>query len=212
MSPDSTTPSPDRIDPNRSIEPKVPTRTQPGTEFESYMQSAKGAPEIAPTTGPTPMQAASAANMQNAAPTFDTLMTQSKTMQDTLGNLKNQMDTPNLKLKRSQAHLMRNKLGNANEYMQAAAGKLGAEVPPKKTPGGAGAMERLMAYINDGQEKMVSIQQKLDELMGSGQEITPANMMMIQIKMSQAQQELEYSSGVLSKAVDALKQLFNIQL
>lgn len=211
MSPDST-PSPDRIDAGRQVEPKTPTRSEPGSEFRSFMeQSGASAPGVSQTGPTSPLQMA-AANMPNASPTFDTLMTQSRNVQDSLGNLKNQLKTPNLTLKRSQAHLLKNKLGDANDYMRGAANKLGIDTPPMKTPKQPGATEKLMAYINDGQEKMVSIQQKLDDMMSSGTELKPADMMLVQIKMGQAQQELEYSSTVLSKVVDALKQLFNIQL
>lgn len=209
--PADTTPSPDRIDPNRAVEPKVPTRSQPGTEFQSFMQGAASQPSsMAPAGAASPLQPAG--NLSNAQPTFDSLMAQSKTMQDSLGNLQSQLKTPNLTLKRSQERLLRNKLGDANDYIRGAAGKIGASTTPMKPPAHAGATEKLMAYINDGQEKMVSIQQKLDEIMSSGQELKPADMMLVQIKMGQAQQELEYSSSILGKVVDAVKQLFNIQL
>jgi hypothetical protein len=69
-----------------------------------------------------------------------------------------------------------------------------------------------MAYIDDGQGKMGAVQKKLDEMLSSKEQMRPADMMLMQIKMAQAQQEIEYSSVMLSKTVDALKQLFNIQL
>ncbi len=211
MSPDST-PSPDRIDAGRPVEPKTPARSEPGSEFRSFMEQSGTQPGGVSSASPaSPLQMGSM-NMPNVAPSFDSLMTQSKNMQDSLGDLKNQLKTPNLTLKRSQAHLLRNKLGDANDYIRGAAGKLGVDTPPMKAPKHPGATEKLMAYINDGQEKMVSIQQKLDDMMSSGTELKPADMMLVQIKMGQAQQELEYSSTVLSKVVDALKQLFNIQL
>ncbi|MCC6128180.1 MAG: hypothetical protein IT584_03155, partial [Chlamydiae bacterium] len=204
MSPDST-PSPDRIDAGKPIEPKTPTRSEPGTEFRTFMeQPGTGAPNVSQTGPASPMQMAST-NMPGVAPSFDTLTVQSKNMQDSLGNLKNQLKTPNLTLKRSQAHLLRNKLGDANDYIRGAANKLGVDTPPMKGPKHPGVTEKLMAYINDGQEKMVSIQQKLDDMMSSGTELKPADMMLVQIKMGQAQQELEYSSTVLGKVVDALK-------
>lgn len=210
--PADTTPSPDRIDAGRAIEPKMPTRSQPGTEFQSFMQGSGAQTPVASGAGaPSPIQAA-AGNMPSNAPTFDSLTVQSKNMQDSLGNLKNQLNTPNLALKRSQERLLRNKLGDANDYIRGAATKLGVPTPAMKTPAHAGTTEKLMAYINDGQDKMVSIQQKLDEMMSSGQELKPADMMLVQIKMGQAQQELEYSSTMLGKMVDAIKQLFNIQL
>ncbi|HAB99341.1 MAG TPA: hypothetical protein DCE71_05920 [Parachlamydiales bacterium] len=212
MSRPDATPSPDRIDPNKSIEPQTSIRSQTGSDFQTFMQGGGAKPTAASTTGaPSPLELTKP-SQQLAAPTFNTLLAQSANMQDSLGTLQDQLSTPNLKLKRSQAHLLRNKLGDANNYIRGAAGKLGIDTPPIKMPSHPGVTERLMAYINDGQEKMVGVQQKLDELMGRKEQLSPGDMMMVQVKMGQAQQEIEYSSTVLSKVIDALKQLFNIQL
>ncbi len=213
MSRPDTTPSPDRIDPNKPIEPKTAIGSNTGSDFQTFMQGSGTNPVAASAAGgaPTPIELARPPQ-QPGAPTLNTLLAQSANMQDSLGTLQDQLGTPNLKLKRSQAHLLRNKLSDANNYIRGAAGKLGLETPPLKTPSHPGVTERLMAYINDGQEKMVGVQQKLDELMGRKEQLSPGDMMMVQIKMGQAQQEIEYSSTVLSKVIDALKQVFNIQL
>lgn len=212
MSRPDATPSPDRIDPSKSIEPRTSIRSQSGSDFQSFMEGSGANPTAASTAGsPSPLELAKP-SQPSAAPTFNTLMAQSTNMQDSLGTLQDQLNTPNLKLKRSQAHLLRNKLGDANNYIRGAAGKLGIDTPPINMPSRPGVTERLMAYINDGQEKMVQVQQKLDELMGRKEQLSPGDMMMVQVKMGQAQQEIEYSSSVLSKVIDALKQLFNIQL
>ncbi|MDP1608564.1 MAG: hypothetical protein Q8L98_04530 [Chlamydiales bacterium] len=209
------TPSPDRIDPSKSIEPKTSVRSQPGTEFQSFMQSSNNASPMAPAPNQAPSPAEIMRPMQqNTNPTFNTLLTQATNLQDSLGGIQDQLGTPKLKLNRSQTRLLKNKFSNANEYIEKAAGKLGAETPPERSSSkkGTGVMGRLMAYIDNGQDKLLGVQKKLDELMNSGKEISPAQMMLVQIKMGQAQQEIEYSSVMLSKVVDALKQLFNIQL
>ena len=45
-----------------------------------------------------------------------------------------------------------------------------------------------------------------------GGSLSPAALLTIQVKLAKAQQELEYSSVLLSKAVDDIKTMFNIQL
>lgn len=216
MNPD-TTPSPDRspdrITPGKALEPDTTIRQQPGTEFQSFMQGTPAkAPGATPTMAPTPMEMSRASSLQAAGPTVNSLIEQSRNAQDALGTVHDQLNTPNLKLKRSQAHLLRNKLGDANTYVRAAAGKLGIDTPPMKMPANSGALERFMAYVNDGQDKMASIQGKLTELAGTNGEIRPGDMMLVQIKMAQAQQEIEYSSTLLSKVIDSIKQILNIQL
>lgn len=206
------TPSPDRIDPNKPIEPQTSARSNPTTDFQSFMQGSQSA-QTAASGGAnvSPMDLAKP-SQQTAAPTFQSLLAQSNTIQDSLGTVQDQLNTPNLKLKRSQAHLLKNKLNDANGYIRGAAAKLGVDTPPMKTPSHASVTERFMAYINDGQEKMNSIQEKLDEMMGKGEDLNPGQMMLVQVKMGQAQQEIEYSSTMLSKVIDGIKQIFNIQL
>jgi len=211
MNPDAT-PTPDRINPNKPIEPQTSIRSQPGSDFQSFMQGTGSNPTAASGGQmPSPIDLAKP-SQQTAAPTFNSLLAQSANIQDSLGSVQDQLNTPNLKLKRSQAHLLRNKLTDANGYIRGAATKLGLDTPTMKAAAHPGATERLMAYINDGQEKMLAIQQKLDDMMGKGEQLNPGEMMLVQIKMGQAQQEIEYSSTMLSKVVDGIKQIFNIQL
>ena len=214
MNPDPIIPdrSPDRITPGKALEPEIPIRGQPGSEFQSFMQGApaKTAGSV-PTGGPSPMEMAKP-QFQTTGPTVNTLLAQSRNAQDALGTVGDQLKEPNLKLKRSQAHLLRNKLGDANTYTRAAAAKLGIDTPPIKMPAHAGALERFMSYVNDEQDKMSSIQQKLQDMSASGQDLRPGDMLLVQIKMGQAQQEIEYSSTLLSKVIDSIKQVMNIQL
>jgi hypothetical protein len=210
MTPDAT-PSPDRIVPGKPLESQTPVRSQPGSEFQSYMQGTPPKNEgNAPIQTPTPIELANP-SMQTGAPTHDTLLNQARTVQDSLGTVQEQLNTPNLKLKRSQAHLLRNKLGDANNFIQAAASKMGLEPPPMKSPHG-GAMERFMSYVNHGQNTINEVQRHLQSIASSGQPMSAGDMMLAQVKLSQAQQEIEYSSTILGKLVDAMKQLFNIQL
>ncbi len=161
---------------------------------------------------PTPMEMSRTSTYQAAGPTVNTLVEQARNAQDSLGTVQDQLATPNLKLKRSQAHLLRNKLGDANTYIRAAAGKLGIDTPPMKMATPGGPLERFMAYVNDGQDKMDSIQQKLKELAATNGELRAGDMLLVQVKMAQAQQEIEYSSTLLSKVIDSIKQILNIQL
>ncbi len=89
---------------------------------------------------------------------------------------------------------------------------MGAEVPdPTKVPDTANPVERFLGYVSDGQNQLLAAKAQLQELGQTGT-ANPADLMLVQIKLSQAQQELEYSSILLSKVVDIFKQMLNIQL
>ena len=158
------------------------------------------------------MDIAQGANVPPTNPSFNTLLAQAKTSQDSLGTVQQQLNTQNLKLRRSQTHLLKNKLTDAQGYLRQAGAKLGVETPQMKVPAGASTIERFMAYVNDGQEQLVQVQKKLKEMAAHGQQINAADMLAVTVKMNLAQQEIEYSSTLLSKVIDSIKQIMNIQL
>lgn len=71
-----------------------------------------------------------------AGPSFDTLIAQVGTSQDSLANIRNQLNTKNLQFKRSQQHLLRNKLSDASAHLRAANTRLGVETPPMPSQAG----------------------------------------------------------------------------
>lgn len=210
FSPDS---SPARITPGKSIEP-AGTTPQPVKDFKPYMQqgagnqSGMGTPA---TQGPSPANVAQGPSI-SGAPSMDAIQNQAKSMQDNLGTIGQQLNTPNLKLKRSQAHLLKNKLSDAQGYIRQAGSKMGIESPAMEIPSGTGPVGRFMAYINDGQNQLVQVQQKLKTMAAKGQQLNAAEMLSVTVKMNLAQQEIEYSTTLLAKVIDSVKQIMNIQL
>jgi len=222
MAPDTTPPdkSPDRIFPGKPLEPADrPFRTPPSTDFESYMKGTAGAPTQSQTPGaptpsgtPTPMEAAKGPVIPSTAPTFDSLALQAKNAQDGLGIIGQKLTTPNLKLKRAQSHLLRNKLQDANTYIRSAGAKLGVDAPPMKPPAGGSPVDRFIAYVNDGQEQLLAVNQKLKDMAAHGDELRPGDFLLVQVKMNLAQQEIEYSSTMLGKVIDSFNKVMSIQL
>ncbi len=209
---------PDKIpasNPSESVKPiqgddpgKTPDRT-----FESYMNEP--AKESAPTEGKgvSPFELAAQKPTQTQAPTMESIHGQMNATSGVLGDIQNQLSTKNLKLKQSQKYLLRNKLSEANAHIRTAAAKAGVDVgaPPSMTAR-QNPIKKYLAYISDGQKQLVGAQNKLKELSASGHQLKPGQMLLIQVKMNKAQQSLEYSSILLSKAVDDIKMLFNIQI
>lgn len=129
-----------------------------------------------------------------------------------LGDMNNDLNTKNLKLKQSQRTVLRSKLGNATNYLQAANAKMGAEIPTPSTSTGGGILGKFLDYVADGQSNLSAAQQQLMSLKSKGQSLQPADFLAIQLKLAHAQQEIEYASIMLSKAVDDMKTMMNIQL
>jgi hypothetical protein len=183
--------------------------------FDTYMnEPSKGVQETGnQAKGISPFELASQKPMQTQAPTMESIDSQMKSTSGILGDVQSQLNTKNLKLKQSQKYLLRNKLSEANAHIRTAASKVGVDVgePPSMTTR-QNPIKKYLAYVTDGQKQLQDAQNKLKELSTSGHHLSAGQMLLIQVKMNKAQQSLEYSSILLSKAVDDIKMLFNIQI
>ncbi len=201
--------SPGPVDPSKSLE-RAGDSPQSGKGFESHMQ--EGAQEGLKPQGPTPMNLAQGPAQTGAPPNMDSILNQAKVTQDGLGTIGEQLQSPNMKLKRSQARLLKNKLTDAQEHIRGASAKLGIDSPPFKPPAGGSVIGRFVAYVNDGQDQLIQVQEQLKQMSAKGQQLNAAEMLSVSVKMNLAQQEIEFSSTLLGKVMDSIKQVMNIQL
>ena len=205
---------PDRLDPIKKIGEDKQTggpvpQPSPGS-FESAMEKAAQQP----TPGakePSPLDLAKTQPLTQG-PSFDSVLSQTKSVHGLLGDINTQLQTKNLKLKQSDRASLRSKLTSANSYLKAANVKLGAEVVEEPTSEGGGILGKFLGYVSQGQANVAAAQKQLMELKGKGDALKPADFLAIQIKLAHAQQEIEYASMMLANAISGLKTLFNIQL
>lgn len=213
--------SPDRITggqtPERIGQPNIPTKAP--ADFDSYMQGTgqsktpmPGTPGAPGTAGVTPAAIPQGPAVSTTGISYSTLLAQAGGVQDSLGTVSDQLNDKNLKLKRSQSHLVRQKLGDANGYIRAAGSKLGANMPEDKIPAGMTGIGRFIAMVNNGQDQLVAVQQQLQALSAKGEQINPGEMMAVQVKMNLAQQEIEYTSTLLGKVIQSITTVLNTQL
>jgi len=147
------------------------------------------------------------------APTMDTLLTQVKSVQSTMGDINSQLNTPNLKLKASTKYLVKGKLADANDNLRTFNAKINANIPEEPDiTSFKGPLGRFFAYLTDGQNQMEAAKQQLQNLKDKGTSISPGDFLLVQIKMNKAQQLLEFTSVLLSNAVSDIKQMMQIQL
>lgn len=185
----------------------------PSTPFESYMQKAGEKTPEQKTPGVSPFDLAHGKPPLAAGPTFDSLLGQVKSTQSLLGDVNTSLQTKDLKLKQSQRYLLRNKLSDANAHLRAANVKLGVDPPPPRPPTeGGGIIGKFLDFVADGQSNLQLATQQINNLKAKGDQMKPADFLAVQLKMSHAQQEVEYASIMLSNAVNDIRTLFNIQL
>lgn len=200
-----------RLDPIRRVGEDPKQTATPGKGFEAYMEKA-GEQTQGPSKIASPFDLAQLQAPLSSGPTFDSLLSQVRSSQVMLGDMSSDLNTKNLKLKQSQRYLLRSKLKNANGYLSAANTKLGAEVPAMPPMTGKGIIGKFLDYVAEGQLNLAAAQNQLMNLKGKGDALKPADFLAIQLKLAHAQQEIEYASIMLSKTVDDLKTLMNVQL
>jgi hypothetical protein len=202
---------PSGVPKDKSIESDK-TITPDKSAFQSELEKAPTAPQAQAGKEISPMELQSKAGI-STTPSFQTLLSQAANARDTLGDVEKNLKTPNLQLKRSQSQLLNTKLSNANDHLKAANEKLGAKVPADtQVPPDANPLTKYLGMVTDGQNKLAEAQAQLQSMNKKGTELRPGDMLLVQVKLAQAQQEIEYSSVLLSQVVGSLKQILNIQL
>jgi hypothetical protein len=145
-------------------------------------------------------------------PSFQTLLAQAKVAQDGLGTVESQLKKDKLTLTRSQNHLIKNKLKNANEHIASAASKMGLEPKAMAHGSGESTVAKFLGYVNHGQDTMLEVQQMIESMGKRGGAMSAGDMLSIQVKIGLAQQEIEYASTLLGKAIEGVKTILNVQL
>ena len=200
----------DRVEATPAIEGSEELNVS-GKPFSNYMQPESATPQQAGSTV-SPMDLAKQPISPSAPPSLESVSAQMQTSSSSLGDLQNKLNTPNLKLKPSQKYLLRNKLQEANSQIRTVAEKSGVEVgDPVNTLSRNNPVGKFLALITDGQSQLESAQMMLNQRAKKGP-LNPADLLMMQFKLTKAQQEIEYSSVLLSKAIDDIKVILNIQI
>jgi hypothetical protein len=214
---------PDDVNPPDRIGSIMPIGEEPGSlasstqSFSSFMQNAPVSSEIqtAKSQMISPFELAQQGPKSGlVAPNLGTIMSQVQLAEGTMSGIQNQLSYPDLKLKGSQKFVVKNKLSDVNDSLRSANAKLGAPEASATaiSSGATGPLARYLDYVADGMNQLESAKRQIANLKTKGTSMSPADYLMIQIKMNKAQQELDFTTVLLSKAVDDFKTLMNVQL
>lgn len=128
--------------------------------------------------------------------------------------IKNKLKTPDLELKPTTQTLLQNKLSHIDENLRVALSKAGVEYNPNthlenKT---VNPIERFLGFLTNGQQQLASLGNEINQMHLNDKEISPANMLRIQMKVGYITQEVEFFTAVLNKALESTKTIMNVQV
>jgi len=185
----------------------------PSDAFKQHMQTPLD--ETQGAKAPTPMDVVNGQKINpSAPPTMESVQAQMNTASGSLGDIKQQLNNKDLNLKSSDKYLVRKKLTSAHDHLKTAAEKVGVNtgdfderLNKSKSP-----IARFLSMVTDGQNQMAQAAASVKSLSANGQSISPAELLLVQVKLSKAQQELNYTSTILGNATSMIKTLFNTQV
>lgn len=201
-------------------------RQAPNKEhFDALMQTEQLKSQKAPTTTSAIEPAAKTSLMdevRNLNHKVDTLgkvnpkdlVAQADKVVHQIEEIKKKLATQNLDLKPATQTVLQNKLSHIDENLRVAMSKAGLEYTPSTELANkrVNPIERFLGFLTNGQTQLNGLSHEIELMHLNGKEISPANMLRIQMKVGYITQEIEFFSAVLNKALDSTKTIMNVQV
>jgi hypothetical protein len=142
------------------------------------------------------------------------LIAQSQEVIGQIDLIKEKLSTPNLELKGSVQTLLKNKLSHIDDNLRIALQKAGVDYvhPEKPVANAANPIDRFLGFLTDGQYQLESLAGEVQGMALRKGELSPAYMLALQIKVGYIQQELEFFTSLLNKALESTKTIMNVQV
>ncbi|MCB1113060.1 MAG: hypothetical protein H7A37_01750 [Chlamydiales bacterium] len=127
---------------------------------------------------------------------------------------KNKLKTPGLELKSSVRQVLSNKLSHMDESLRITLDKAGLEYKPPEALLGPNnsPIERFLGYLTHGQETLGTLGDEVRAWGANEGSMNPAMMLAVQIKVGYMQQEIEFFTSLLNKALESTKTIMNVQV
>lgn len=140
------------------------------------------------------------------------LAAQAKDLIAQIEEVKGKLVEPNLEIKDSVQTLLKNKLTHIDESLKIALNKAGVEYVAPTSGKLVNPIERFLGYLTHGQYQLQNMATELEHLAHAKEEISPARMLAVQIKVGYIQQELEFFTNLLNKSLESTKTIMNVQV
>lgn len=145
----------------------------------------------------------------------EAIKAQAKQVISQIDQVKTQLSQVKGEIKPSYQTLLRNRLSHIDDNVKIALNKAGIEHTPPPAAAGTGKtnpVEKFMSYLTNSQNQLENMHSTIESMSMTGKQISPANMLAIQMKMGYIQQQVELFTSLLNKALESTKTLMNVQV
>lgn len=142
------------------------------------------------------------------------LVSQAQEVMSKIDEIKQKLNTPNLEIQGSVQNLLSNKLSHIDESLKITLSKAGVEYQAAPSAGrqSSNPIERFLGFLTDSQSRLETLATDVTKMSDLKQEFTPALMLSMQVKVGFVQQELEFFTALLNKALESTKTIMNVQV
>jgi hypothetical protein len=202
-----------KIDPLSS---NADNKKAPGTNFQQFMNRPSFASQTSASfapNGPTPAELANSGRnvMAPGVANEQTVTTVLNQTNQTAKQVQAKLMQNSSQLTNAQQLQLKQKLTNAVNNIKQAATKAGIDPDQFQAKPMGGPFGKLMSMLSQGQQMLNSARNQVPQLAKAGQ-LNPGDFFAMQLKLSVAQIDLEFSSQLLGKSSDALNKLMNINI
>ena len=146
----------------------------------------------------------------------DAIKTQAQNAISQIEQVKTKLAETQTDIKPSYQTLLRNRLSHIDDNLKIALNKAGVEyTPPPATgaeKGKTNPIDRFIGFLTNSQHQLETLQETIEKLNITGAQLSPANMLAIQMKMGYVQQQIELFTSLLNKALESTKTIMNVQV
>jgi len=140
---------------------------------------------------------------------------QAKDMIAQLDGIKSRLAEPDVTIKPSYQTLLRNRLTHIDDNLKIALNKAGVEyVSPALSSqfNTTNPIQRFIGSLTSSQYQLEHLHQTIEQLNLTNRQLTPANMLAMQMKVGYVQQQIELFTSLLNKALESTKTIMNVQV
>lgn len=141
------------------------------------------------------------------------IQAQSKELINKLESLKKQLASTKGEIKPSYQKVLEHRLTHIDDSLKVALSKVGGEYnAPSDAARSPNPVERFINLAAHGQHQLENLDKTIEQLQIGGATLTPANMLVLQIKVNEITRQVDLFASLLNKSLESVKQIMSVQV
>ncbi len=148
--------------------------------------------------------------------TPEEIVAQTKDVISEVDKIKKKLQTPDLRISPADQALMESKLSHIDDKLRVAVEKTGGEYTTLEVREARSSfqnpIERFLGFLENGESQLQNIGNQVYKISQNRGTLSPADLLLVQVKVGFVQQQLEFFTSLLNKSLESTKTLLNVQV